>query len=269
MKTKQALAYILTGAVICGAVAAAVFAPEQISRSFDKGVIDAIVLEEKDSIEGYQYALSPDERLYVLSNALKNRILPQSEYFAAARDIGLSDLRIQSYAFQTVYKESEYNERTRADAINAMEKEYAAYVGLGLFPALEFDLSAGSFDAALYMAIDVLEPKKNVSVWQIKDNRVLIREGLVECVMDAQTKKFYTLSLRSSLLWDEYAPDEAILAWAERLGLSSPTPYEESSALLEDAAYYNKYTVSGMDGEGTIVTLGFYTGINEFFIRIN
>ena len=33
--------------------------------------------------------------------------------------------------------------------------------------------------------------------------------------------------------------------------------------------YYIKYQVPGMDGGNTIVTIGFYEGINELFLKIS
>lgn len=53
------------------------------------------------------------------------------------------------------------------------------------------------------------------------------------------------------------------------MGLSSPEPYESVNPLLETTPYFKKYVFSGM-GEGkTVVTVGFYEGINELFLKIS
>lgn len=53
------------------------------------------------------------------------------------------------------------------------------------------------------------------------------------------------------------------------MGLDAPAPYETDNPLLETTPYYKKYVFAGMGEERTIVTVGFYEGINELFLKIS
>lgn len=46
-------------------------------------------------------------------------------------------------------------------------------------------------------------------------------------------------------------------------------PYEAANPLMESTPYFKKYVYSGMGNEETIVTIGFYEGINELFLKIS
>ena len=53
------------------------------------------------------------------------------------------------------------------------------------------------------------------------------------------------------------------------MGLGAPQEYETDNPLLETTPYYKKYVFEGMGDERTIVTVGFYDGINELFLKIS
>lgn len=53
------------------------------------------------------------------------------------------------------------------------------------------------------------------------------------------------------------------------MGLDAPQPYESVNPLLETTPFFKKYVFSGMGSETTIVTVGFYEGINELFLKIS
>ena len=53
------------------------------------------------------------------------------------------------------------------------------------------------------------------------------------------------------------------------MGLTQPQPYEETNPLQETTPYYRKYSFEGMEDDITIVTIGFYEGINELFLKIS
>jgi hypothetical protein len=53
------------------------------------------------------------------------------------------------------------------------------------------------------------------------------------------------------------------------MGLTDPEPYEAANPLMESTPYFKKYVYSGMGNEETIVTIGFYEGINELFLKIS
>lgn len=270
MKTLRIFQYLIALLFICAIIATVVLGPEVISRRLDSMALGNVIIEEKDdAMGGYFYNLSADEKLYVLSNALNNRILPQSDYFSSIRlPNSLSNSQTQSYAFQPVYKDSEYNSATKAAALNALKNELSALSEKGVLPAIDFN-PGGAYEAGLFTAIDVLEPKKNVTVWQISFNDVLIRDGLVDCIMEAQTNKVHSISIRNERSWEQYDTDKIIRLWAEYLGAGTPEPYVSSSPLVEEATHYKKYAISGMDGDKTIITAGYYDGIRQFFIKIS
>ena len=70
-------------------------------------------------------------------------------------------------------------------------------------------------------------------------------------------------------MWGEIDTDAVVETWRTYMGLSAPTAYESDNPLLEATPYFKKYVFSGM-GEGrTIVTVGYYEGINELFLKIS
>ena len=69
--------------------------------------------------------------------------------------------------------------------------------------------------------------------------------------------------------WDEVDPDGIIGAWAEYMGLEAPQEYEGTNPLSETTPYFKKYVFAGMEEGTTIVTVGFYEGIQELFLKIS
>lgn len=52
------------------------------------------------------------------------------------------------------------------------------------------------------------------------------------------------------------------------MGLGTPMEYESDNPLLEATPYFKKYVFSGMGNGNTIVTVGYFEGINELFLKI-
>lgn len=140
---------------------------------------------------------------------------------------------------------------------------------LGILPDAVREVEQDSYDAVLYSAIDVLEPRNNVAVWKLslsdsqrnadKANR------LIDAYIDADEGKIYEFYVRTPLQWEDIEPDEVARKWSEYMGLSVPKLYESDNPLLETTPYFKKYVFSGMGEEQTVMTIGFYEGINEFF----
>ncbi len=53
------------------------------------------------------------------------------------------------------------------------------------------------------------------------------------------------------------------------MGLTAPEVLQSDNPLLETTPYFKKYVCSGMGEESTIVTVGFYEGIQELFLKIS
>ena len=96
-----------------------------------------------------------------------------------------------------------------------------------------------------------------------KENR------LIDAYIDADDGRIYEFYARSSMRWEEMDPDEIIARWSEYMGLEAPEVYEDQNPLLETTPYFKKYVFAGMGNEKTIVTIGFYEGINEFFLKVS
>ena len=144
---------------------------------------------------------------------------------------------------------------------------------MGILPDSVRKVEASAYDAVLYSAIDVPEPQNNVAVWKVslstsqknarKENR------LIDAYIDADDGRIYEFYARSSMRWEEMDPDEIIARWSEYMGLEEPEVYEDQNPLLETTPYFKKYVFAGMGNEKTIVTIGFYEGINEFFLKVS
>ena len=142
-----------------------------------------------------------------------------------------------------------------------------------IIPDTERDVDSTNYEAVLYSAIDVLEPRNNVAVWKVslstnrqnadKSNR------LIDAYLDADSGKVYEFYVRTQLKWEEIDTYEIVKAWASYMGLPVPSEYETDNPLLESTPYYKKYVFSGMGEQKTIVTIGFYEGINELFLKIS
>ena len=52
------------------------------------------------------------------------------------------------------------------------------------------------------------------------------------------------------------------------MGLGEPEEYENTNPLSENTPYFRKYSFEGMEENSTIVTVGYYEGINELYLKI-
>jgi len=253
--------YIIAVILFCVIITTAVFIPDIISRYYDMKIVGTVYSKEKSTGET-DYTLDINETLHLLSNSLNNRILPQSDRYAAVRWQDILNNKNQSCAFQPVYRESEFNSETRKNALQSLKTELKLLYEKGILPEFDFD-PGGNYIAALFSAIDILNPQKNVTVWQIDFDGHVIKSGLADCITDARTNKIYSVSVRAAKKWGEYDTDKIIKQWAEYLGIDAPVAYEPENPLIEDATYYKKY-ISGK----TVLTVGYYEGVGEFFIKI-
>ena len=88
--------------------------------------------------------------------------------------------------------------------------------------------------------------------------------------MDADTGKIYEFYVRTEInSWSEVDPDNIIRLWAEYMGLDEPVEYTNTNPLAETTPYFKKYSFAGMEANSTVVTVGFYEGIKELFLKIS
>ncbi len=257
--------------------AAAVWGPEALANYRDGNVLNRIhVRETETGTEGYRYSMSNNERVYILSKCLNNQILPESDQNAmtSVDSVNLDYQELTGiYAFVVNRKDSAGQELDEAEGLELCSQGIQELKELGILPQEIQSLQANSYSAVMYSAIDVPEPRNNVLVWKIsftsrkqnanKENRLL------DAYVDADTGKVYEFYVRTNLEWKDIDPDEIISVWSEYMGLGEPQEYEATNPLSETTPYFKKYSFPGMGEGNTVVTVGFYEGINELFLKIS
>lgn len=257
-------------------LALSIWGPEALAKYKDRGIlfdIHAEAVEEEG--EGYRYALNNNEKIYILSKCLNSLAEPEGEQNALNTE-GSGEAEYQepgSYAFVINRRGPSGKEITDEEIYETCNSSISTLKELGILPEELISVEAASYDAVLYSAIDVLEPRNNVSVWKVslsnsqknanKENR------LIDLYIDGDSGKVYEFYARTGWKWEDIDPDEIMQKWSDYLGLGEPVPYETENPLLESTPHYKKYMFEGMAGEKTIATVGFYEGINELFIKIS
>ncbi|MGN0168078.1 MAG: hypothetical protein ACI4AB_08545 [Acetatifactor sp.] len=276
MKIKKISLLLLPLAAII--VFLAIWGPETLARYKDKDVLGKVNTREVETdTEGYRYSLSGSEKLYILSKCLNNQILPESEQNAMTRvDDGSLDYQelTGTYAMVINHKDSSGQEVSASQGIELCNQGIEELKELGVLPRSVKTLTERSYSAVQYSAIDVPEPRNNVLVWKISFNtgkQNANRENrLLDAYVDADTGKVYEFYARTDITsWKEVDADSIIQIWAEYMGLGEPVEYTDVNPLWETTPYFKKYSFEGMEEGSTIVTIGFYEGINELFLKIS
>ncbi len=250
--------------------------PERIARYKDRSLLNEITVEEKeDSSNGYRYQMNSNERLYLLSECLSHQLLPESEQSAKIRE-NSSGLDYEdfagTYAFVMNRQGPSEREITDAQIYEICNRELEELKRLGILPEDVKEVDTLSYSAVLYSAIDVLEPQNNMPVWRVslstKQQNTNKANRLIDLYLDAQTGKVYSFYARTEKSWEELEPENIIKQWESYLGLIGKEEYLSDNPLLETTSNYKKYRFPGMDEGTTIVTIGFYEGIHELFIKV-
>lgn len=257
-------------------MALSIWGPEQLARYKDDRVLDRIQTQTSEMAgEGYRYTLGSNEKLYILSQCLNSQSLPESEQNALTRVEETVDYQELggTYAFVVNHRGPAGKEITEEEIFSACNRTLDGLKEAGILPETIREVQGADYEATLYSAIDVLEPRNNVAVWKMslsnskrnadKSNR------LIDAYLDADDGRLYEFYVRTELTWEEIEPDEIVAKWSEYMGLDAPALYETENPLLEATPYYKKYVFDGMGDERTIVTVGFYDGINELFLKIS
>lgn len=276
MKRKRISLLLLPLALIV--VIIAIWGPETLAEYRDGGILNRITTQEAETgTEGYRYFLSGNEKLYILSKCLNNQILPESEQNAMTRNdnVNLDYQELTgSYAMVVNKKNASGQEVVDSQGIELCNQALGELKELGIVPDTVRALNEKSYTAVMYSAIDIPEPRNNVLVWKISlksGKQNADRENrLLDAYIDADTGKVYEFYVRTQITtWEDIDADEMIAAWAEYMGLDEPKEYEGANPLSETTPYFRKYTFSGMEEGNTVVTVGFYEGINELFLKIS
>ena len=259
--------------VVCGAI----WGPEQLSKYRDRYTLNKIQSEAVEGNgEGYRYSLNSNEKLYILSKCLTNQVLPESDASALTKvqtDMDYNNLT-GNYAFVVNHQEPSDKEITEEQVYERCNEELAKMYTLGILPEEVRGVTAETHSATLYSAIDVLEPRNNLSVWKISlrtGQQNANKEGcLLDVYMDADTGLVYEFYVRTAnSTWADIDSDGMVEKWSAYLGLTGQENYDDTNPLLETTSDYKKYKFAGVDNGNTIVTVGFYEGINELFLKIS
>lgn len=256
-------------------VALAVWGPEALARYRDQGILNRIqTLESEKGAEGYRYSLSGNEKVYILSKCLDSRIQPESEQNALARVENQEQVLMGNYAFVANKQDNSDKGASETEGIRLGNEGIRQLKEIGILPEEVGSLEETSCQAVLYSAIDVPEPRNSVLVWNISLEHAIQNGNEENCVLDAyvdaDTGKVYEFYARTSLAsWEEVDADHIVGAWAEYMGLEEPREYDNTNPLSENTPYFKKYSFAGMGDDDTVVTIGFYEGVNEFYLKIS
>ena len=272
---KISLLLLPLAAIIAGL---AVWGPEALAKYRDKGILNQIKAQESETgTEGYRYSLSANDKLYILSKCLNSQVQPESDQNAMTRtDANNLDYQelIGSYAMVVNRKDSNGQEVSAGTGIDLCNQGLNELKELDILPKSVQQLAERSYSAVMYSAIDVPEPRNNVLVWKIELNtgkqNANKENRLLDAYVDADTGKVYEFYVRTEISrWQDIDADKIIKVWAEYMGLSQPEEYQGTNPLAETTPYFKKYSFAGMEDGSTTVTIGFYEGINELFLKIS
>ena len=257
-------------------MAASIWGPEMLTGYRDRTVLDRISTEISEGEgQGYRYRLGRSEKLFILSQCLNSQSLPQSEQSALTRTEGeetdYQDLE-GTYAFVVNHRGPTGREITREEIFHTCNEMLSSLKEFGILPETVKEVNSNDYEAVLYSAIDVLEPRNNVAVWKVslsnskknadKANR------LIDAYIDADSGKIYSFYARTDSFWSQIDPEDMIDTWSDYLGLTGREAYASDNPLMETPTDFVKYRFPGMEERSTIVTIGFYEGINELFIKL-
>ena len=124
------------------------------------------------------------------------------------------------------------------------------------------------------MCASRIKRRNSVLVWKVSLGTAVQNAGgescLLDAYVDADTGKVYEFYARTEISsWEAVDADGIAAAWAEYMGLETPSEYENANPLSENTPYFKKYCFAGMEDDSTVVTIGFYEGINEIYLKIS
>ncbi len=268
--------YIIGFVVAVVVILAALWGPEWIADRWDAKLLNSIKTEEAESAEGYRYRMSSNQKLYLLGRCLSSQQLPESELRSLTRvdnDTERYGEMTGSYAFVENRQQPAEGQIQKETVFEACNREIGVLKERGSLPQNVREVSEDSYEAVICSAIDVLEPRNNLSVWKIslstdvqnadKSNRFL------DIYMDADTGKIYEFYVRTGQEWEDIDPEAMITEYADYLELTGLQNYEDPNPLLETTPYFEKFTFPGEeDGSSMTVTIGYYEGIRELFVKV-
>lgn len=233
-------------------ILAALWGPEWIAARRDERLLNSITTEAVEGAEGYRYRMSSNQKLYLLGRCLSSQTLPESELRFLTRvdnEAGNYGEMTGTYAFVENRQQPGEGQIQEEAVYEACNREIQTLKEQGILPGEVKEVSEDSYEAVICSAIDVLEPRNNLSVWKIsmstdvrnadKSNRFL------DIYLDADTGKIYEFYVRTGQQWDDIDTDAMIDRYAEYLELTGLEKNEDQNPLLETTPYFAKYIFRG------------------------
>lgn len=256
-------------------IAAALWGPEWISDRRDGRTLNHITAEKAEGAEGYRYRMNSNQKLYLLGRCLSSQALPESELSALTRveaDTGNYGDTTGTYAFVENHQKPGESEIPESEVYENCNREIGILKEKGILPAEVKEITEDAYDAVICSAIDVLEPRNNLSVWKIslstKIQNADRRNRFLDIYMDADTGKIYEFYVRTGQEWENIDPEKMMAQYADYLELTGLEKYDDQNPLLETTPYFEKYTFPGEEEGNTVVTVGYYEGIRELFLKV-
>lgn len=273
IRNKWNVFLLIVAAVVVTGVS--LWGPELLAGYRDGQLLNQVQEKAAEDLgEGYRYTMSSSEKLFLLAKCLNSQSQPESDRNATIyqNNLNYGDLA-GTYAFVVNKQGPSEQEITEENIFAVCNTQLEELEALGIVPDAVKEVTAEAYDAVLYSAIDVLEPRNHISVWKVslsttkknadKSGRVL------DMYIDAETGKIYEFYVRTRTTWDEMNQEQVIHSWAEYMELPTPEVYESENPLLENTPYFAKYRFGEDIDTGTVVTLGFYEGINELYLKVS
>ncbi len=267
--------YLIGFAVAVAAILAALWGPEWIADRWDTRILNSITTEAVEGAEGYRYRMSSNQKLYLLGRCLSSQTLPESELRSLTRvdnETGNYGEMTGTYAFVENRQQPGEGQIEEEAVYETCNREIAVLKERGILQQEVKEVSEESYEAVICSAIDVLEPRNNLAVWKIslstdvqnadKSNRFL------DVYLDADTGKIYEFYVRTGQEWETIDPETMITQYADYLELTGLEHYEDPNPLLENTPYFEKFTFPGDEDSSMTVTIGYYEGIRELFLKI-
>ena len=255
----------------------ALWGPETIAAYRDRTTLNQVTVETVESAgEGYRFTMSSNEKLYILAKCLNSQSQPGSERIRLVAGEEKDSVNYEeltgTYAFVVNQQGPSEKEITEEDIYQVCNRQLQELHEQKILPDEVKEVTASAYTAVLYSAIDVLEPRNNVSVWKVSlstGKQNADKSGrLLDAYIDADTGKLYEFYVRTDTTWSDMEPGQMVESWAEYMELSAPEQYESENPLLENTPYFAKYRFAGPADGSTVVTVGFYDGIGELYLKI-
>lgn len=256
-------------------ILAALWGPEWIACRRDERILNSITTEAVEGGEGYRYRMSSNQKLYLLGRCLSSRTLPESELRSLTRvdnETGNYGEMTGTYAFVENRQQPGEGQIQEETVYETCNREIEVLKEKGILPQEVKEVSEDAYETVICSAIDVLEPRNNLAVWKIslstdvrnadKSNRFL------DIYLDADTGKIYEFYVRTGQEWEMIDPENMIAQYADYLELTGLEKYEDPNPLLETTPYFEKFTFPGEEDGSTTVTIGYYEGIRELFLKV-